>query len=303
MLEQIFAEHFDEIYDHFDMTEQEVHDELGEAFGMIYGWVLEDFFTAEFNDGANVIDDYLKRRGWREKSPAKRYLKVLRDSTFSLYEVVDVDPGHSITVRDLMSDGDAVCVNEISGSQSVRQWDRVAARIVTVNNKPYFTGSLLPFRHEAADTLLATIDSTVKALGKNLRREAKKQGEPADIKDTDLKKLVLGTSSNLFTRIWLTETLERIAAPLPEIRNSDGHEIVFSNVSFPIQGEDSKDAALIEEIEDFECDCPDERRWIWRGDETRPDQPSKDDGLIIMNNDPSGNTILGNLEIKGTGLF
>ena len=245
MLEQIFAEHFDEIYDHFDMTEQEVHDELGEAFGMIYGWVLEDFFTAEFNDGANVIDDYLKRRGWREKGPAKRYLQVLRDSTFSLYEVVDVDPGHSITVWDLMSDGDAVCVNEMSGSQSVRQWDRVAARIVTVNNKPYFTGSLLPFRHEAADTLLATIDSTVKALGKNLRREAKKQGEPADIKDTDLKKLVLGTSSNLFTRIWLTETLERIAAPLPEIRNSDGHEIVFSNVSFPIQGEDSKVAALI----------------------------------------------------------
>lgn len=302
MLEQIFAEHFDEICEDFVMTNEEITDALGDSFVMIYGWVLEDFFTVEFDDGVNVIDDYLKRRGWREKVPAKRYLQALRDSTFSLYEAVDIDPGRSITVRDLIFGGDAVRVNEVSGSQMVRQWDRVAARIVTVNNKIYFTGSLLPFQPEAAKTLLTTIDSATKKLGKTLRREAKKQGEPADFKDADLKKFVVETSARLFTEIWLTDALERLAAPLPELRNSDGHEIVFSEVAFPILGELSKVAASIGEIGDFEPESPEEQQWVWLQSGAPHEMPSQDDGLTIISDDLSGNTILGNLEIEGDRL-
>ena len=105
--EQIFAEHFDMICDRFDTTEEEIADLLGDAFDMVFGCVLEDFFTARFGENdANVIDDYLKRRGWREKVPAKRYLEALRDSALSLYEIVDLNPGHAMTVRDLVLGGD-----------------------------------------------------------------------------------------------------------------------------------------------------------------------------------------------------
>jgi hypothetical protein len=40
--------------------------------------VLEDFFAARFGEEGelNVVDDYLKRRGWREKVPAKHYLRA-----------------------------------------------------------------------------------------------------------------------------------------------------------------------------------------------------------------------------------
>ena len=297
MLEEIFREHIDETGDQFDMTADEIADALGDASGMIYGWVLEDFFTAEFDEGVNVIDDYLKRRGWREKVPAKRYLQALRDSTISLYEVVDVDPGRSMTVRDLIAGGDAVRVNEISGSRSVHRWDRIGARVITVNKRTHFTGALLPFRHETADELLTAIDRTTRALARDLRREAKKRGETADFNDADLKEIVLGISPQLFTRYWLMATLERLAAPLPELRNSDGHEIVFSKVSFPILGEVSKVAASIGELDGFEVDSSDGNQWVWLESGAPAEKPAEDEGLMFITRDPSGNTILAHLEI------
>jgi hypothetical protein len=102
--EQIFAEHFDEIISRTRGSKEEAVDQLGDAFGMIYGFVFEDFLTAQFGDEdeINIIDDYLKRRGWCEKVPAKRYLMALRHSIPSLYEVVDLDPGHSLTIRDII---------------------------------------------------------------------------------------------------------------------------------------------------------------------------------------------------------
>jgi hypothetical protein len=48
---------------------------------------VEDFLTRSHDkDGRNVVDDYLKRRGWKESVTNKRYMQALRDSKMSLYE-------------------------------------------------------------------------------------------------------------------------------------------------------------------------------------------------------------------------
>ena len=172
--EQVFAEHLDSIADNFDLTGQELAETLGDAFDMLYGVILEDFFAARFGDDGdiNVIDDYLKRRGWREKVPAKRYLTAIRDSVISLYEVVDLDPGRAMTVRDMIRGGDPVIVEEKMGSESAARWDRIAARLVTVNNKPCFTGGMLLLSHEASNKFLSVFEETTKAFRTKLRREA-----------------------------------------------------------------------------------------------------------------------------------
>ena len=105
-------------------------------------FILEDFFTARFGAQGerHVVDDCLRRRGWRESVPARRYLEALRDSTVSPYEVVDIVPGHSVTVRDLIHGGGPVRVEERRGSQPAALWDRLAARIVAVQGKNRFTG-------------------------------------------------------------------------------------------------------------------------------------------------------------------
>src|SRR3546814_10759833 len=41
--------------------------------GTLRGCAFEDLLTQEFEpDGLNIVDDYLKRRGWNEKAPHKR---------------------------------------------------------------------------------------------------------------------------------------------------------------------------------------------------------------------------------------
>ena len=192
---QVFADNFDMICDRFDISEEKIADLLGDAFDMVDGCLLDDFCTAPFcQDGANVIDDSLGRGGWREKVPAKRYLKALNNSTLSLYEVIALDPGHSMTVRDLVLGGDPVTVDEKLGSETAAQWDRIAGRIVTVNKKVYFTGSLLLFPHEVADKVLSGIDDMNKEIKKKLQREARKYGNPAERQERELGDSVLHTS-------------------------------------------------------------------------------------------------------------
>jgi hypothetical protein len=297
--EQVFAEHFDMICERFDTTVEEIADLLGDAFGMVFGCVLEDFFTARFGDEGetNVIDDYLKRRGWREKVPAKRYPEAVRESVLSLYEVVDLDPGHSMTVRDLILGGDPITVEEKLGSETAARWDQIAGRIVTVNKKIYFTGPLLLFPHEVADELLAGIEEMLKSIKKKLQRQAKKQGQPANFKDGDLREMLLYTSARLFTRTWLIDVLDRAAGPLPEIRNTDGDEIVFSEVRFPITSEVAEVIAGLGAINDFERDEPKESRWTWHGHGSPSKRMSRGKGLAFETDDEAGRTILGTIEI------
>jgi hypothetical protein len=301
--EQVFAEHFDVICDRFDTTKEEIADLLGDSFGMVFGCVLEDFFTARFGDkGDNIIDDYLKRRGWREKIPAKRYLAAIRDSTLSLYEVVDLDPGRSMTVRDLVLGGDTITVEEKLGSESAARWDRIAGRIVTVNKKVYFTGSLLLFPHEVADEVLSGIEEMVKSLKKELQREAKKQGEPADFKDRDLREMFLNASARLFTGTWLTAALDRASEPLPEVRNTDGDELVFTEARFPITGELAGVIAGLDAINVFDRDDPDELGWTWHGHGSPSRRVSREKSHTFKSEDDAGRTTLGNIEIDKDAL-
>jgi len=302
--EQVFAEHFDMIRDRFDTTEEEIADLLGDAFDMVFSCVLEDFLTARFGDEGekNVIDDYLKRRGWREKVPAKRYLAALRDSVLSLYEVVDLDPGHTMTVRDMVLGGDPITVEEKLGSETAALWDRIAGRVVTVNKKVYFTGSLLLFPHEVADKVLAGIDDIIKKLKKKLRRDAKKQGVAADIKDRDLREMLLETSAHLFIRTWLIDALGRALEPMPEISNTDGDEIVFSEARFPIAGEVAEVIAGLDEIDAFERDDPNESRWTWHGLGSPSQRVSRGKDYTFETDNDAGRTVLGSIEIANDAL-
>lgn len=222
----VFGEHLDMILEQLGMTEEELGDFLGDAIGMVFGFILEDFFTARFGEEAelNVIDDYLKRRGWREKVSARRYLEAMRDSTPSLYEVTDLDPGRSMTVRDLIMGGDPIIIEEKQGSETASRWDRIAGRVVIVNKRPQLTGGVLLIPQQLADAILSDIDKVVKRMRKDLLEEAKKSGSPLETDDRELRETVLSdtTVCRLITQNWLFGAVDRALSPLPEIRNTDG---------------------------------------------------------------------------------
>ena len=62
-------------------------------FTNLWGCAFEDFLSRDLDDGRNIVDDYLKRRGWKESASSKAYMDALRSSLMSLYEVSEIVPG------------------------------------------------------------------------------------------------------------------------------------------------------------------------------------------------------------------
>src|SRR3546814_3764450 len=112
---------------------------------------FEDRLTQEREPGCrDLVDDYLKRRGRNEKAPNKAYMRALRDTVMSLYDVSEVVPGQSMTLRDLLRDVAPVTVREHGATQTLVNWDKIAARVVDVNGRHGISGALLPFSAEGA---------------------------------------------------------------------------------------------------------------------------------------------------------
>ena len=126
----------------------------------LWGCAFEDFLTLDLDGSGNIVEDYLKRRGWNEKTPDKAYMTGLRSSVMSLYEVSNVRPGQSFLARDLFRGGEAVRINERTATQTLKQWDRIAARVVKMRGKAVIGGGLLPFDHDLADILLGSLRRT-----------------------------------------------------------------------------------------------------------------------------------------------
>ena len=113
-LEEALHDHFQPAMVEFDVEHAEIVELLGEHWALsLWSCAFEDLLARQFKpDGANLADDYLKRRGWRETPGAKNYIRALRTAVMSLYEVSDVIPGRSFLARDLIRGGEPVLVSE-----------------------------------------------------------------------------------------------------------------------------------------------------------------------------------------------
>ncbi|GBR06822.1 hypothetical protein AOE01nite_33570 [Acetobacter oeni] len=76
------------------------------------GCAFEDFLGQDWDNDRNIVDVYLKRRGWKEGPRNSAYMRALRASVMSLYEVSDIRPGQSFMARGLLRGGEPVLVHE-----------------------------------------------------------------------------------------------------------------------------------------------------------------------------------------------
>ena len=127
------------------------------AFSAVWGSAFEDLLAQDLPDGCNIVDDYLKRRGWKESVPTREYMAGLRRSVLSLYEVSDVVPGESLALRDLVRGGDPVRVTERSGSRSLHHWDRIGTRVIPVRAGAAISDTLLLLSYNSSEDLLALL--------------------------------------------------------------------------------------------------------------------------------------------------
>ncbi len=231
--------------------------------------IMEDFLQSRFGEDGelNPVDDFLKRRGWRESVPARRYLESFRDSQVSLYEVIEVHPGQSLVLRDLIQDNRTVTVDEVEGSKQLAVWDGIVTRIVPHRNKSYIFGSVLPFNALATQALLEHIEfikkEYVRMRRKGFRKKFGRDFEVPKITDQAiLKKLPL---ANILLEAWILETLQAMYAPRPQLRNYDGDLIELCEVHFPIKGNGTDIAGVLEHSDTFAA-SDDGNVWQWYGE-------------------------------------
>ena len=192
--------------------------------GPLWGCAFEDLLTQELEpDGGNLVDDYLKRRGWNEKTPNKAYMRALRDTVMSLYEVSEVLPGQSMTLRDLLRDVAPVTVREHGATQTLVNWDKIAARVVDVNGRHGISGALLPFSAEGAVRVVEAFS-----------RLADETQDTAELDPSD-RDALLGASGPMFTNMWLLDCLGKaMPGSTPDMINADGDDLVFHRIIFPL---------------------------------------------------------------------
>ena len=110
----------------------------------------------------------------------------LRHSIMSLYEVSAIVPGQSFPARDLIRGGEPVLVTERTATRTLKEWDRIAARIVVQGQKRIRSGGLLAFPFEASERLVA-----------DLQRAAGRSGQRAQPIGDDVLRRIAAVHSDM----------------------------------------------------------------------------------------------------------
>lgn len=286
-LQDVIAEHLLPALEEFDLDHDELDDLLGEQWsGVLWGCGFEDFLSRRYDD-ENVVDHYLKRRGWKETVLNRAYFAALRDTPVSLYEVSDVQPGASMLLRDLLSDAEPITVLEKSATRSLKQWDRIAVRVVVERDHHVISGALLPFSADASDLLFDGLRDVLRLKKRDKLRLNRDQ--------------LLGCAP-IFTAAWLFTEIPRASTPAQtKFSNTDGDEVVFHDLRFPLAtGVTQKDvAARLDKVKGFLPEGP--KFWNWLA--TGKGRGAKATDGITLETRMAGGTVLGSLELKGRALL
>ena len=249
--ERVLEDHVLPTCDETDLEIDDIVATVGEELFMSTVWAcaFEDFLTREFDDGGNAIDDYLKRRGWKETASVRTYMAALRNSTMSLYEVSDIVRGTSFRARDLIRSGEPVLISERSATRALKPWDRIAARVVQVGSQMQIGGGVLTFDHGTSEIFIEAL-RRFETLGSEEKREiAEANGQDFDATAIDELSPTerLRAMSPMFTTFWLVDAIARVQAPeIPDLRNTEGDELVLCEVRYPLAaGTTAKDIGVI----------------------------------------------------------
>jgi hypothetical protein len=293
-------------------------EELGEQVGAhwattLWGCAFEDFLTREVAEAGNIVDDYLKRRGWKENAVDRAYMAALRSSTMSLYEASDIQPGQSFLARDLLRGGEPIRVSEHTATKTIRPWDRLAMRVVEVRGRTIIGGGLLPFEPQLADKLIGMFAGTKKRVAKNAPAVLAELG--LDAGDPDVGRLIasatgdaelLRVSAPLFSTLFLADLLERVLDPqLPQLVNGDGEALEFIVLVHRLKSGVTPERIRAALDRAPELDAASPTFWNWlapkdTGPRRKPRREAKAPSLTTTMDD--GSIVLGTVELKARTL-
>jgi hypothetical protein len=304
---RVLNEHLEPVCAKAGIDEDELAELLGEQhYQMIQACAFEDFLCRRLGPkNRNVIDDYLDQRAWKESIPGRDYLRVLRDSVMSLYEVVEVKPGRGLVLRDLIRGGAPVEVDERMGSESLVGWDLIAARILTIGGRGYLSGAVLHFPREPAEAVKRIFRDGPERARRSMPNElpsltAMQRRAVDDVLGDKTVALEVGT--RVFSSVWLAYTIGQLTSPPPSLNNFDGEQIVLTKVRFALAKENmAKVTGLLDATPELSRE-PEELCWQWHRQDGKETNKKTDSGLSLASWDETGALVLGRIELRGKWL-
>jgi hypothetical protein len=171
-------------------------------------------------EGRPVVDWFLEDGGVRLEDDERAWLLAQQRAWLSIWEVLEVEPGKSVTVRDLLS-GDERHVHEVRGSATLVERDAVLGRVVDHEGVSVFCGThprpLPPF--EAAEVL---------------RRARSKLRRQSAVPVEKLRKVSVGRF--LIAR-WeeAVDDLDARTSIPPRLSNTDGDDLLLTTDHFSFE--------------------------------------------------------------------
>ncbi len=304
---RVLDEHLEPVCAKAGIDEGELAELLGEHhYRTIQGCAFEDFLSRRIGPKArSVIDDYLDQRAWKESIPGRDYLRALRDSVMSIYEVVEVKPGRGLVLRDLIRGGEPVQVDERLGSASAVRWDRLAVRVLTIDGRHHLSGAVLDFPHEAADAVVRIFRESPARAKRMFADELSGLAEDEKRRVEEMLSdgtVVLGDAARVITSIWLAHTIKQLKAPPPSLTNFDGEQVVFTKVRFPVAKESWAEVTrLFDEAPELGRE-PEKLYWSWHRQDRQEAAPKAESDLSLASWDDTGALVLGHVELRGKWL-
>jgi hypothetical protein len=206
------------------------------------------FVADEPLEGGETVVDVLLAEGDLTLGE-KAFLNALRRSSMRLYETVEVVPGVSLTLRDVV-EGGQVTVNERMGSRSINRFDWLATRVVPrgPSGGPEMEGGVIHVARMFTEGVLAEVQQD--------RTEFFRMEPGADAT------AFFKTLPPFFHDVWAGSIL---APQVPELRNPDGEEVVLTKVRF-----DVVDAEALTQALDSHADLTADGAGGWSWSATNP---------------------------------
>jgi hypothetical protein len=239
-------EAYDIFYDKLDETFDALAPEWLEQSYPVYNmWLYVDH---RLSKNAYLVDRFLEQNP--SISPGERlYLELLRNTTMRLYEIVDLSPGESVTLRDDVLNDNRTTVREQQGSRSMHKYGLIAARIVAFgpSGKPEMEMGVL----QIPDLIRKPVISQLTSHHKTYRRKHPQARETEFFKEM----------TPFLHDAWISCILN---PPTPRMTNTDGEDIVETSVRFAVDDSVCLEAAF-DGAKAIERTLEDKSTWIWTG--------------------------------------
>lgn len=198
----------------------------------------------------------------------------------------------------------SILISERSATHTLKQWDRIAARVVQVRSKTVIAGGVLSFDRDSSENVLKVLNKTAKRAERERPKVARLVGCEVDdprVSEALSTTEILRLAAPVFTIVWLTDVLDRVARPRSfAIQNSDGDELQFCTAHFRFaEGvTEGEIRSALNGLADLRQENATFWNWISTGNSSAGKRSKQDGVKTFVTTLDDGCVVLGNIELK-----